>query len=58
MFNALPNIYDIPVGTGALLAFLILLAILGVGRDFNGAIYFTFKSVFDFYLNLKSSLKS
>jgi len=31
MFNALPNIYDIPVGTGALLAFLILLAILGVG---------------------------
>lgn len=31
MFNALPNIYDIPAGTGALLAFLIVLGVLGVG---------------------------
>ncbi len=28
------------------------------GRDFNGVIYFTFELIFDFYLNLKSSLKS
>ena len=31
VFNALPNIYDIPGGTGALLAFLIVLGVLGVG---------------------------
>ena len=31
VFNSLPNINDIPGGTGALLAFLILLGFLGVG---------------------------
>jgi hypothetical protein len=31
VFNQLPNIHDIPGGTGALLVFLILLALLGVG---------------------------
>ncbi len=31
VFNALPNIHDIPGGTGALLVFLVVLGLLGVG---------------------------
>jgi hypothetical protein len=30
VFNALPNIYDIPGGTGALLVFLVVLGLLGI----------------------------
>jgi len=30
IFNALPNIYDVPGGTGALLVFLVVLGLLGV----------------------------
>lgn len=31
VFNALPNIHDIPGGTGALLVFLVVLGLLGIG---------------------------